>query len=106
MFHFYSCRCQTGRKEQVFFHVTAVTAGPGAPEEGAPRLELQEMVRPGQHVEYSPQESEGRVLAADVRTYRHDLPSDCPPDSPEPLYLCSPWNVLSKFASSFNELHA
>lgn len=85
----------------MFFHVTAVTAGLGIPEEGDPRPELQEMVRPGQHVEYSPQESEGRVLAADVRTYRSDLNSDYPPDSSGQLYLCSPWNMPRNSAGNF-----
>ena len=70
--------------------MTAVTAGPGVLEEGAPRPELQEMVRPGQHVEYRPQESEGRILAADVRTFCSDNIPDHPTDSPGGLYLCSP----------------
>ena len=52
----------------MFFHATALTGGPGVPQEGAPRPELQEMVRPGQQVEFSIQDSDGRLLAADVRT--------------------------------------
>lgn len=61
-------RCHGDRRKQVFFHATALTGGPGVPQEGAPRPELQEMVRPGQQVEFSIQDSDGRLLAADVRT--------------------------------------
>ena len=62
-------RCHSNR-EQVFFHTTALTGGPGVPEDGALRPELPEMVRPGQAVEFSIQDSDGRILAADVRILR------------------------------------
>lgn len=52
----------------MFFHASALTGGPGVPEEGASRPELQEIVRPGQQVEFSVEDSDGRLLAANVRT--------------------------------------
>ena len=45
-----------------------MTGAPGLPAEGAPRPELHLLLQPGQQVEFSVHESDGRLLAADVRT--------------------------------------